>query len=97
MDIFVIEIVDADNVHMELLKEFQKKEISKTGLPSKPDSLSKKYFSTSWQRSRDTCNLGKNGVRRMQIRQAVFDDGSKNAAMEPILAPWLKQKYGNML
>ena len=28
MDIFVIEIVDADNVHMELLKEFQKKEIS---------------------------------------------------------------------
>ena len=28
MDIFVIEIVDADNVHMELLKQFQKKEIS---------------------------------------------------------------------
>ncbi len=28
MDIFVIEIVDADNVHKELLKEFQKKEIS---------------------------------------------------------------------
>ena len=28
MDIFVIEIVDADSVHMELLKEFQKKEIS---------------------------------------------------------------------
>lgn len=28
MDIFVIELVDADNVHMELLKEFQKKEIS---------------------------------------------------------------------
>lgn len=28
MDIFVIEIKDADNVHMELLKEFQKKEIS---------------------------------------------------------------------
>ncbi len=28
MDIFVIEIIDADNVHKELLKEFQKKEIS---------------------------------------------------------------------
>ena len=28
MDIFVIEVVDADNVHKELLKEFQKKEIS---------------------------------------------------------------------
>ncbi len=28
MDIFVIEIVDADSVHKELLKEFQKKEIS---------------------------------------------------------------------
>lgn len=28
MDIFLIEIVDADNVHMELLKSFQKKEIS---------------------------------------------------------------------
>ena len=28
MDIFVIEIVDADNVHQKLLKEFQKKEIS---------------------------------------------------------------------
>lgn len=28
MDIFVIEIVDADNVHMELLKSFQKKEIA---------------------------------------------------------------------
>ena len=28
MDIFVIEIVDADNVHMDLLKQFQKKEIS---------------------------------------------------------------------
>ena len=28
MDIFVIEIVNADNVHMELLKQFQKKEIS---------------------------------------------------------------------
>ena len=28
MDIFVIEIVDADNVHETLLKEFQKKEIS---------------------------------------------------------------------
>lgn len=28
MDIFVIEIVDADNVHMELLKSFQKREIS---------------------------------------------------------------------
>ena len=28
MDIFVIEIIDADNVHMRLLKEFQKKEIS---------------------------------------------------------------------
>lgn len=28
LDIFVIEIVDADNVHMDMLKEFQKKEIS---------------------------------------------------------------------
>ena len=28
MDIFIIEVVDADNVHEELLKEFQKKEIS---------------------------------------------------------------------
>lgn len=28
MDIFIIEIIDADNVHMELLKEFQKKEIN---------------------------------------------------------------------
>lgn len=28
MDIFVIEIVDADNVHMELLKSFQKREIT---------------------------------------------------------------------
>ena len=28
MEIFVIEIVDADNVHKDLLKEFQKKEIS---------------------------------------------------------------------
>ena len=28
MDIFVIEIVDADNVHMDLLREFQHKEIS---------------------------------------------------------------------
>lgn len=28
MDVFVIEIKDADNVHMELLREFQKKEIS---------------------------------------------------------------------
>lgn len=28
MDVFVIEIVDVDNVHMELLKSFQKKEIS---------------------------------------------------------------------
>ena len=28
MDIFIIEIVDADNVHLDLLKEFQKKEIS---------------------------------------------------------------------
>ena len=28
MDIFVIEVIDADNVHKELLKEFQKKEIS---------------------------------------------------------------------
>jgi 4'-phosphopantetheinyl transferase len=28
MDVFIIEIVDADNVHMELLKSFQKKEIS---------------------------------------------------------------------
>ena len=30
MDIFVIKIKDADNVHMELLKEFQKKEITDT-------------------------------------------------------------------
>lgn len=28
MDIFIIKITDADNVHKELLKEFQKKEIS---------------------------------------------------------------------
>lgn len=28
MDIFIIEVVDADNVHKELLKQFQKKEIS---------------------------------------------------------------------
>ena len=28
MDIFIIEVIDADNVHKELLKEFQKKEIS---------------------------------------------------------------------
>lgn len=28
MDIFVIEIVDADNVHIELLKQFQKREIT---------------------------------------------------------------------
>ncbi len=28
MDIFLIEIKDADNVHMDLLKEFQKKDIS---------------------------------------------------------------------
>ena len=28
MDIFVIELIDVDNVHRELLKEFQKKEIS---------------------------------------------------------------------
>ncbi len=28
MDIFIIETIDADNVHKELLKEFQKKEIS---------------------------------------------------------------------
>ena len=28
MDIFVIEVIDADNVHKELLKEFQKKDIS---------------------------------------------------------------------
>ncbi len=28
MDIFVIELIDVDNVHKELLKEFQKKEIS---------------------------------------------------------------------
>lgn len=28
MDIFIIEVTDADNVHMELLKEFQKKEFS---------------------------------------------------------------------
>ena len=28
MDIFVIETIDADNVHVELLKQFQKKEIS---------------------------------------------------------------------
>lgn len=28
MDIFIIEIKDADNVHMDLLKEFQKKEIT---------------------------------------------------------------------
>lgn len=28
MDIFIIEIVDADNVHEKLLKEFQKREIS---------------------------------------------------------------------
>lgn len=31
MDIFVIRVKDADNVHMELLKEFQKKEISDFG------------------------------------------------------------------
>lgn len=28
MDVFLIEVIDADNVHMELLREFQKREIS---------------------------------------------------------------------
>ena len=49
-------------------------------------SLSKKYFSTSCQTSRNTRRRGKSHRRRTKVRQVTLDKVSKNAFVEPIQA-----------
>ena len=50
-------------------------------------SLSKKYFSTSCQASRNTRRRGKSHRRRTKVRQGTLDEVSKNAFVEPFSAP----------